>query len=261
MQLKERTSNGGISLPNVLAIVVVALFAVMVLPVSPAHASTPGATTTTLKSSLSYVQIGGSVTLTAKVTDTSSSPTTPTGTIAWSDGGAGGSFTINGKTTSTCTLKHVSLRVSSCKVTYVASSSAALGQTITIQSTYSGDASHSSSSAQLSLTVPSRTTSTVITPSTVIVGYGAGATFTATVVDTSPGVTSAPTGKVLWNATPKLGTFSSRSCILVPINSTASSCHVTYTPPLPGSESVIGTYQGDSQHGMSTGQALIIIVH
>lgn len=204
------------------------------MPASPAYTSAPHATVTTIKSSLSFVQIGGTVTLTGKVKDTSASPTTPTGTVSWSDGGAGGSFTINGAATNACTLKKLTSSSSSCKITYAPSASATPGETITLYATYSGDVSHSSSSAQLSLPIPSRTTSTVITPSAVTVGYGASATFTATVLDTSPGVASAPTWKVLWNATPKLGTFSSRSCVLVPINGTASSCHVTYTPPLPG---------------------------
>src|SRR5439155_25259384 len=56
------------------------------------------------------------------------------GTVAWSDGGAGGSFSNAG----TCTLSTGSSQ-SQCNVTYTASSTAG---SVTITGSYSGDPTH-----------------------------------------------------------------------------------------------------------------------
>ncbi len=85
-------------------------------------------------------------------------------------------------------------------------------------------------------------------------------TCTATVTDTGSGPGTAPTGIVAaWFETHGLpGSFSPSSCAVAPINSTQSSCSVTYTPGInPGSNGyqLSGTYSGD--HGNSTATASI----
>ena len=86
------------------------------------------------------------ITFTATVTDTStSSPSSPSGTVSWSDNGAGGSFLPG-----TCTLSSSSSSQSQCTVTYVAPLTPG---SITITASYSGDSTHLSSSGTSSLTV------------------------------------------------------------------------------------------------------------
>ena len=86
------------------------------------------------------------ITFTATVTDTStSSPSSPSGTVSWSDNGAGGSFLPG-----TCTLSSSSSSQSQCTVTYVAPLTPG---SITITASYSGDSTHLSSSGRSSLTV------------------------------------------------------------------------------------------------------------
>ena len=89
---------------------------------------------------------GNMITFTATVTDTSGSPSTPTGAVSWSDGGAGGSF--GGP--SSCTLSSAGPSSSTCSITYTAPSAPGL---ITISASYSGDSTHSASGGISSLTV------------------------------------------------------------------------------------------------------------
>ena len=93
----------------------------------------------------SSVTAGGSMTFTASVTDIASSPTVPSGTISWSDGGKGGSFS-----SPTCSLQSAGAATSSCQVTYTAPSAAG---SVTITASYSGDPIHSTSSGTSSLSV------------------------------------------------------------------------------------------------------------
>ena len=77
------------------------------------------------------------VIFTATVADTSTgAASTPTGTVTWSDGGKGGTFS-----NTTCTLTASGSGSSVCTVTYTPSPSAAVG-TIMISASYSGDSSH-----------------------------------------------------------------------------------------------------------------------
>ena len=236
------------------------MVAFIALTVSVPTVYAASATVTAMKSNLSYIPVGGAVALKGTVTDSSSSPTTPTGPLTWSDGGAGGTFTVKGTTSNTCKLKTVSSSSSSCKVSYTPPVSAAAGVSITISAEYSGDSSHGASSAQMVFLVL-RSTSTTVTPLTATVGLGGSLIYTATVVDTSPGTPITPTGTVKWSASPPHGNhFSTRTCALVPINSTASSCSVSYWSAKGGSRGIAGTYLGDLPHAESKGQALLIIV-
>jgi len=106
----------------------------------------PHLTTTTVSPNPASAIAGTPITFTATVADTSaSSPSSPTGTVSWSDNGAGGSFL-----TGTCTLSSSSSSQSQCTVTYIAPLTPA---SITITASYSGDSTHLSSSGTSSLTV------------------------------------------------------------------------------------------------------------
>jgi hypothetical protein len=87
---------------------------------------------------------GSSVTFTAKIADTSNyTVSTPTGTVTWSDGSAGGTFNPT-----SCTL-------SSGDCTTVFTPAANSPSSITVTATYGGDSAHSGSTgtSQLSITV------------------------------------------------------------------------------------------------------------
>ncbi|HET6458951.1 MAG TPA: hypothetical protein VFG24_08755 [Nitrosopumilaceae archaeon] len=94
-------------------------------------------TTTVSKSIIFHAMVG----------DKSSTKTNPTGTVSWSDGGAGGSFSSG-----TCTLAPFgsSTSVSTCAITYTAPSTVG---TVTITATYSGDSTHRTSVGTSTLTV------------------------------------------------------------------------------------------------------------
>src|SRR5437899_5865044 len=84
---------------------------------------------------------GSQITFAARVVDTSSSPTTPTGTISWSDGDAGGTFS------------QVSCALSTGVCTTVYIPPTGVASSITITARYQGDSTHLSASNTSTLTV------------------------------------------------------------------------------------------------------------
>jgi PKD repeat protein len=106
------------------------------------YGSLANPTTTVVNCGTSAVVAGASVTCSATVTDTSTTPSTPSGTVGFISSGAG---TFSG---SPCTLAGT-LATSTCSATY--SPSAVGSQTIT--GTYSGDATHSTSFGTATVTV------------------------------------------------------------------------------------------------------------
>lgn len=245
---------------KIFLIVFIAAAVIIMLSVSPKGSYASDTTQTVVKPSPSIVIVGTSKTFAGTVTDTSLNPTTPTGTISWSDSGAGGTFKVGGILTNTCKLSSVSSNSSSCKATYKPSPSANGGNVITITATYSSDATHNGSSGQSTLTVL-RATSTVISPANAIAGIGGKVVYIATVNDTSSGTPSVPTGTVSWSVQLPSGSFSSRTCTLSPINTSQSSCQVTYNVPSPaGSRTITGKYSGDIVHARSLGSVTLIIV-
>lgn len=99
-----------------------------------------------------------------------------------------------------------------------------------------------------------RTTSTMVSCNPPSVAVNQPTTCTAVVTDTSSGSPIAPTGMVSFSSSGS-GMFSSSSCTLSPISSSASSCSVNYTPN-PGSEgthTITATYPGDANHSGSSG--------
>ena len=93
---------------------------------------------------------GNTLTFTATVTDTSTSPTTPGGTVTWNNGAAGGTFSNSGS----CTLSGLESS-SSCNIQYTVPSTVG---SITITGSYGGDSAHSASSGTSSLSLPTTIT-------------------------------------------------------------------------------------------------------
>ena len=113
---------------------------------------------------------------------------------------------------------------------------------VTIEASYGGDSNYGPSSGTFSLTIASKTsTSVVCTPSPVY--SGSPTTCTATVTGTSP------TGTVSWSTSGR-GAFSTNSCTL----SSSGSCSVSYTPSSSTSPvTITGAYNGDANNFASSG--------
>ncbi|MDE1728125.1 beta strand repeat-containing protein [Candidatus Nitrosotalea okcheonensis] len=184
---------------------------------------------------------GSPISLTVKVMDTSNLPTTPTGSVTWSDGNLGGTFSP-----SSCTISS-----GNCTVSYAPPANHA--GTITVTSNYGGDTTHSASTGTFALTVT--TIHSVTTTITSTTSSNSKVQFTATLVDTSnPQI--APTGSVTWSDGNLGGTFSQSSCIL-----SSGSCTVSYTPIANyGSNILITTsYESDGTFSTSTGTFTLMV--
>src|SRR5947209_5218363 len=172
-------------------------------------AISPNSTTSSITNKTSSVTVtpnpasanqGSQVTFTARVTDTSSSPTTPTGTVSWSDGNAGGTF------------NQVSCALSSGICTTVYLPPPGVASSITITARYQGDSTHLSASNTSTLTVIiQHSTSLTMAPNPAIVDQGLQVTFSVKVMDTSSSPT-VPTGTISWTDGNTGGTFSQSSC-------------------------------------------------
>ncbi|MDC8453774.1 MAG: hypothetical protein LV477_12805, partial [Candidatus Nitrosotalea sp.] len=98
-------------------------------------------TTTTVAPSTVTINQGTGTEFTATITDTSSLPTIPDGMVSWSDGGAGGTFSL-----SFCNLSSAS-----CSVSYTPSDNPPNSLTITAE--YAGNSVHSGSTGTSVVTV------------------------------------------------------------------------------------------------------------
>ena len=190
------------------------------------------------------VNPGTYATLTITVTDTSGSPTTPTGSVQLSDSESGGTFNPT-----SCVLSSAS-----CTVSYDVSSNPT--NSITITAIYSGDSVHNTSNGTALLSISQfHTTDTSVTPSTVTMSSGSAEIFSARVTDTS-GSPSDTSGSVYWSDNNAGGTFSPPSCMLV-----SETCTVSYAAPVNSPASIVITakYGGDSVHNNSTGISTLTI--
>jgi hypothetical protein len=212
--------------------------------------SSSDATSTAVTPNPASATIGTSATFTATVTDDALTPTTPTGTVSWSDGGAGGTFTP-----ATCTLTTASSSSGSCQAAYKPASKAG---PVTITATYSGDSSHSTSSGPSALTVNTRSTTTGVSPSLTTVTAGSVTTFTVTVKDSDGGMATTPTGTVSWSDGGAGGTFGSGG--VCTLTSTAT-CKLTYAAPsAAGPVTITASYSGDAAHSVSSGKSSFTVL-
>ena len=207
---------------------------------------TQNVTSTAVTCSPSYVAVGQPAQCSATVTDTSATPISPEGTVAFSSNSSGSFAPSN-----TCELSSINSSTASCssKVSYTPSPSAEGAPTIT--GIYSGEPAHQGSSGTTSLTVEKRTSSTTVNCSKV----KGNIVCTVTVTDTSPGTPMTPTGTVSMSST---GTGTLTSCALSGIGSSGT-CTVTYTPGKGKTSTVTitGTYPGDVNHLGSSGSTTI----
>jgi Bacterial Ig-like domain (group 1)/Bacterial Ig-like domain (group 3)/Calx-beta domain len=193
--------------------------------------------------------VGVAATCTATVTDIGSgTPTTPTGTVNWSST-AGGTFAPN-----PCVLSPTAtVGVANCTTSYTPSSAGSAQ----ITATYSGDATHTGSTGQTTVTVAKRPTQTDVSCDALTVGIAASCT--ATVTDTGSGTKTTPTGTVGWSSTAG-GAFVPNPCVLTPTATVGvASCSVSYTPSSAGNATVTATYGGDLTHSGSQGSATVTV--
>ncbi len=100
--------------------------------------------TTSVTPNPANTNVGTKTTFHVKVVDSNSGPRVlPTGSVSWSDGGAGGTFN-----SSSCTLTPLT-SISTCAIAYTPS----IAGPVTITATYSGDGVHTTSSGTSALTV------------------------------------------------------------------------------------------------------------
>jgi hypothetical protein len=188
-------------------------------------------TTTTLGTSNASVNVGASVTFTAKVAPTTGTGT-PTGTVTFVDGSTTlGPGTLSGGT-----------------ATYTTSSLAAGSHSIVAQ--YGGDSTYAgSNSGSLTQIVLTPTTTTLGT-SNASANLGAAVTFTAKVVPTTG--TGTPTGSV---------TFFDGSATLGPGTLSAGVATYMTSSLTAGSHSITAQYGGDSNYaGSSSGSLMQMVV-
>jgi virginiamycin B lyase len=101
-------------------------------------------------------------------------------------------------------------------------------------------------------------TSTSVTCSPTPVTLPASTSCTATVTDTAD--PSAPTGIVSSGSTGS-GSFSSPgSCVLVATGEARSACQLSFTPSLPGAETITAAYVGEVVHAASSGTASLTVL-
>src|SRR5216117_37624 len=216
----------------------------------------PHSTSTTVDCSPASVQAGSATSCTANVTDTSSSPTTPTGTVNFTTNSTGNFTPSPG-----CTLAPgATADTATCTVTYTPT---VVGHHL-ITGNYAGDSTHDTSSGSFTLevtSVPPHSTTTSVTCLPGSVQAGTPTTFTATVTDTSASGATTPTGTVSFT-TRATGTFTQgNSCTLAEIITGTASCSVTYNPGVSahGNHIITGNYAGDSTHNSSSGSFTLAV--
>lgn len=201
-------------------------------------------TSNTITPSLATVQPGSSISFSVKIIDISNSQSIPTGTISWSDGNIGGSFS-----STSCALLS-----GSCIISYTPPTNFVTD--ITINANYAGDGTHSKSSsiATIKATTLHPVTESV-TSSSETINPGTQVQLTTTIADTSSSPVT-PSGIVSWNDNNMGGTFSQVSCVL-----SSAACAVSYTPPAnyAGSITITANYAGDLSHNANNGQFTLAI--
>ncbi|MGB6463319.1 MAG: hypothetical protein WBF38_03730 [Nitrosotalea sp.] len=216
---------------------------------STSVSNTPDPTSTTITPNSVALPSNGTLTFSIQTSDTSSSPTTLSGTISFSDNNEGGTFNPT-----SCTLQS-----GTCVTTYTAPTNPL--NVITINATYSGDSTHLSSSATSQIsTSPISTnaidaTTTTVTPSSTTFTPDSPITVTASVADTS-NLSSSMIGIMSWSDNGAGGIFSPNVCIV-----TNNQCALTYTPPanLSRGITITATYAGDTSHSGSSGTSSLSV--
>src|SRR6266702_3550721 len=179
----------------------------------------------------STVEVNGSTTCQATVSDTDAgSPGSPAGTVLFS--GGSGSFSDS----AACTLVPSSDGDSgSCSAAFTPALGSEGNQTLT--GSYQGATDYQASADSAQVSVTTRATSTKVTCSASAVAENDATTCGVTVTDTGSGTKGSPAGTVTFSNGPAAGSFSpaSGACTLSPAPGSTATCQVSYSPAL-GSE-------------------------
>jgi hypothetical protein len=179
-------------------------------------------------------------------------PLSPTGSVAATSSGKG---SIAGP----CSLAGTG-GTATCAFQYTPSTIGSGTRQLTIA--YPGDTSHLSSSAVGQIKVTRRATSTALSCEKTTVAVTQPDTCTVTVTDTSPGLQSAPSGTVIFIASPSNSSFTPTSCTLAPTGSGPSaSCQTIFRatagPRRP--RTIEARYRQDPTHARSHSAILLAI--
>ena len=195
----------------------------------------PAATSTLLASSVNPSVAGQTVTFTATVTVTTPGSGSPTGTVAFLDGGV----PIAG-----CAAQVVTAGTATCADTFADAGAE------TITAVYSGDANfNGSTSAAMTQTINQGATATMVTSSVDPSVSGQSVSYTATVSAVAP-ASGTPTGMAEFLD----GGAAITGCGAQPLVSGVASCAVAYADA--GSHAITVIYSGDANFTGSTSLAL-----
>lgn len=223
-------------------------------------------TSTTVSCSPSTLSPGAESSCSAMVTDTSSSPSVPSGTVSFSVSAPSGTVPPSlgfPSSSASCTLSAVqgSDDQASCSLAPFTPAPGAAG-TYTVSGFYPGEGQHGGSqgSAQLQVVDP---TSTVVTcsPGGVAAGASSGDTGCTAAVTDAVDPASVPEGTVSWTLGPgsAAGAVAPPTCAL-----SAGSCSATFTPPAgQGAVTLVAAYSpapSDAIHLASQGSGVFYSV-
>ena len=198
-------------------------------------------TTTSVSCSPTPISVNAQTTCTVTVTDIDAgSAVPPTGPVKFSSSDVG-TFSVN-----SCSVIGTGAKVT-CHVGYTPSPGSEGKQTITAD--YLGNNNHRESTANFTLTVGTRSTSTALSCASPF-QVNKPITCTVTIADAGAGTPIDPAGTATF-ASSRPGTFSSTTCALTGSGRTAS-CSVTFTPTRIGLYALKATYSGDPDHSGST---------
>jgi hypothetical protein len=170
----------------------------------------------TLSPSTVLVLQGSTAAVTVTDTEATGTPSAPAGTVTVSGAGVTGGA---------CVLSASGPAQSSCSV----SVSATAAGTNVVTASYAGSSTHQASAANANLTVNILSTSSGISFSNGTVVVGLPSTVTATITNTSPGATTAPTGSVTFSSSIPTDTFTPASSCALTGSGTTASCSVSVT--------------------------------
>jgi hypothetical protein len=183
-----------------------------------------GATATVITSSVNPSVAGQGITYTVAVTSVVPASGTPTGTVAFQDGGS---------TIAACAAQPLVAGTASCTMTY------AVAGTHTVSATYGGDGDFTgSASAPMTQTVAAGASATTVTSPVNPWVAGEAGLFTATVVPVSPASVT-PTG----TATFLEGGTAITGCAAQPVVAGIASCTAVYSDP--GTHAITAVYSGN----------------
>ena len=200
---------------------------------------TPASTTTTITSDIPDPSVASqSYTISWAVTVNDPGAGTPTGTVTAIDG--------DGHSCS------AAVGAGSCSLTSTTAGSK------TLTATYSGDPNFTGSSGAAGHLVNTRSTTTSLTCSPMVVSIGQTITCTVTVSDTEAnGTASSPTGTASFTR----DGASAGSCTLSSGGANSSSCSVSFQSSIATVDSIVASYGGSAVHAASASMPVLIVFY